>query len=291
MLRKTLEQTRFVVHEELKQGIVKEQKQMDYPCDGVIYTPQQAGVTIDVLKNTIIALLYWSSIMLKILLYGSAREREILEEALQKVLKKNEISFNFRYLSNPQQLMKNYLFNRNYRLIVACMNGSTSYVIKGDNNKPGSYVVKGTMSFPPTPEEIDEKLMRNPELASFYSSGEYTVTHRGLTRKIPYEEIDYIKRDNNTTIIHLTNGDKEIISKNIGKVNTEINRKYFVKCCIGVIVNTRNIHKIHRSGNDTRIIEFKSGSKVIMTRGYFDKFLKAYSMSVSRLADLKTLDD
>ncbi len=133
--------------------------------------------------------------------------------------------------------------------------------------------------------------MRNLELASFYSSVEYTVTHRGFTRKIPYKEIDYIQSDNKKTIMHLTNGDREVISKNIGKINDEINRKYFVKCCIGVIVNTRNIHKIHRSEKSSRVIEFKSGAKVLMTEGYFKKFAETYSMSVSRLADLKTLDD
>lgn len=228
--------------------------------------------------------------MLKILLYGSAEERKILEEALQKPLKENKISFDIHHLSNPQQLMKNYLFNSSYRLIVACLDRNTAYVIKGDN-KAVSHIITGIMSFPPTPEEIDEKLMRNPELASFYSSGEYIAAHRGFTRKIPYEEIDYIQRDNKKTIMNLTNGDRVIISKNIGKVNAEINRRYFVKCCIGVIVNTRNICKIHHSGNDSRVIEFKSGAKVVMTEGYFKKFADAYSMSVSKLADLKTLDD
>ncbi len=228
--------------------------------------------------------------MLKILLYGSAEERKILEEALQMPLKKNNISFNIHYLSNPQQLMKNYLLNSSYRLIVACLDGITSYVIKGDSNTV-SHIITGIMSFPPTPDEIDEKLMRNQELASFYSSGEYIATHRGFTRKIPYEEIDYIRSDNKKTIIHLTNGDTEIISKNMGKVNDEINRRYFVKCCIGVIVNTRNIRKIHRSEKSSRIIELKSGARVIMTEGYFNKFAQAYSMSVSKLADLKALDD
>ncbi len=229
--------------------------------------------------------------MLKILLYGSAEERKILEEALQKPLKENKISFDIHYLSNPQQLMKNYLLNSSYRLIMACLDDSTSYVIKGGSSMPGSYVVTGVLAFPPTPEEIDEKLMRNRELASFYSSGEYAVTHRGLTHKIPYEEIDYLQSDNKKTIMHLTNGDTEIIQKGIGKVNAEINRKYFAKCCIGVIVNTRNIRKIHRSEKNSRIIELKSGAKVVMTEGYFKKFAEAYSMSVSKLADLKTLDD
>ncbi len=228
--------------------------------------------------------------MLKILLYGSARERKILEEALQKPLKENKVSFNIQYLSNPQQLMKNYLLDSSYRIIVACLAGSTSYVIKGDN-KTVSNIITGIMDFPPTPEEIDEKLMRNRELASFYSSGEYTVTHRSFTRKIPYEEIDYIQSDNKKTIMHLTNGDTEIIQKGIRKVNAEIDRKYFAKCCIGVIVNTRNIHKIHRSEKNSRVIELKSGAKVVMTEGYFKKFAEAYSMSVSKLADLKTLDD
>ncbi len=122
--------------------------------------------------------------MLKILLYGSARERKILEEALQKPLKENKVSFNIQYLSNPQQLMKNYLLDSSYRIIVACLDGSTSYVIKGDN-KTVSNIITGIMDFPPTPEEIDEKLMRNRELASFYSSGEYTVPDKWRYRNYP----------------------------------------------------------------------------------------------------------
>ncbi|NYB74315.1 LytTR family transcriptional regulator [Sedimentibacter hydroxybenzoicus DSM 7310] len=148
------------------------------------------------------------------------------------------------------------MLNRHYKLIVACMDGRTSYVIKGDINKPDSYIAKGTMSVPPT-----------------------------------HEEIDYIQRYNRKTMMFLTSGDKEIIPKGIEKVDNEINRKYFVKCCTGVIVNTRNIRKIHRSEEKSRIIELKSGAKVIMTKVYFDNFLKAYSMSVSRLANLKTLED
>ena len=91
--------------------------------------------------------------------------------------------------------------------------------------------------------------------------------------------------------MHLTSGDTGIIQKGMRKVDAEINRKYSAKCCIGVIVNTRNIYKIHHSGNDSRVIEFKSGAKTIMARGYFKKFADAYSMSVSRLADLKTIGD
>lgn len=227
---------------------------------------------------------------MKILLYGSAEKRKISEEVLQKSLEENEISFSMHTLSNPQQLMKNYLLNSSYKLIVAYLDGSTAYIIKCDN-MPASYVIPGTMTFPPTLEEIDEKIIRNQELASFYSPGEYTITWRGFMRKIPYEEINYIQRDNKKTIIHLTNGDREIILKDIGKVNDEINRKYFVKCCIEVIVNTRNIYKIHRSGKGSRVIELKSGAKVIMTEGYFKKFTDAYSMSVSKLADIKILDD
>ncbi len=39
------------------------------------------------------------------------------------------------------------------------LDGSTAYVIKGGGSKHDYYIAKGTMSFPPTPEEIDEELM------------------------------------------------------------------------------------------------------------------------------------
>lgn len=228
--------------------------------------------------------------MLKILLYGNAAERKILEEALLPHLKENNISFDIHHLSDSQKFAKNYLFNSDYRLTVAYLEGVTTYIIRSCSDMPLPYVITGSMSFPPAPEEIDEKIIRNRELASFFSPGEFTVTHRNFTRKIPYEDIDYIQSDNKKTIIHLSNGDTETVSKNIGKVKAEINRKYFVKCCLGYIVNTRNIRKIHRSGRDYKVLELKSGAKVTLTNTYFDKFAEAYSLSISRLASLKILD-
>lgn len=229
--------------------------------------------------------------MLKILLSGSAEERKILKEALLQPLKEYEISFNIHNLSNPEKFKRSYLFNDDYNLIIMCLDGSTNYIFKGHSGTPLLYIVTGILSFPPTPEEIDERLMRNPELANFFSPGEYTVTHHDSTRKIPYEDIDYIQSNDKKTIMHLSNGETETISKNIGKVKAEINREYFEKCSMGVIVNTRNIYKIHSPGRNYRVIEFKSGAKAVLDRSYFDKFRKAYSRSVSKLASLKVLDE
>lgn len=227
--------------------------------------------------------------MLKILLYGSAAEQKILEEALKRPLEEYKISFKIKYLSSLQQLMKNHLLNNGCSLIVACMEGSTVYVIKG--NGPDSDIITGTMGFPPTPEEIDDRLMKNPELARFYSSGEYTLTEQGRTRKIPYEDIDYIKSNNKKTIIYLTNGNTETISKNIDEVEAEINRKYFAKCCLGHVVNTRNIYKIHAWDKNSKVLELKSGAEVVLSSVYFDKLRGIYKMAVSRDANLKNLDD
>lgn len=127
--------------------------------------------------------------MLKILLSGSAEERKILEEALLRPLNEYKISFNIHNLSDPEKFKRSYLFNDDYHLIVMCLDGSTKYIFKGCCGSPLLYIITGIMSFPPTPEEIDEKLMRNRELASFFSPGEYTVTHHGCTRKISYEDI------------------------------------------------------------------------------------------------------
>ena len=229
--------------------------------------------------------------MLKILLSGSAKEQKILEEALLQPLNEYNISFNIHHLSNPEKFKRSCLFNDDYNLIVMCLDGSTKYIFKGCSGSPLLYVVTGTMSFPPSPEEIDEKLMRNRELASFFSPGEYTVTHHNYTRKIPYEDIDYIQSDNKKTIMHLTNGETETISKNIGKVVSEINREYFAKSSTGLIVNTLNVYKIHNSARDYRIVELKSGAKVTLNSIYFNKFRDAYALSVSRVASLKVLDE
>jgi len=229
--------------------------------------------------------------MLKILLSGNAEERKILEEVLLRSLNEYKISFNISNLSDPEKFKRSCLFNDDYNLIVMCLDGSTKYIFKGYSGSPLLYVVTGIMSFPPTAEEIDEKLIRNRELASFFSPGEYTVTHHGYTRKIPYENIDYIRSDNKKTVLHLSNGETETVSKNIGKVASEINREYFAKSSPGLIVNTRNIYRIHNSSRDYKIIELKSGAKVELNSIYFEKFRDAYSLSVSRLASLKVLDE
>lgn len=230
-------------------------------------------------------------LVLKILLFGNAEERKILEEALLQPLKEYKITFDIHNLSNPQKFMKNYLFKNDYHLIVMCSDGNTKYIFKSRGDTPLIHVVTGIMSFPPTAEEIDDKLIRNPELASFFSPGEYTVTHRDCTRKIPYMDIDYIQRDNDKTIIHLTNGETETTSKNIGKVMLEINREYFAKSSPGLFVNTRNICKIHNSCQHYKTVELKSGARVELKSIYFDKFRDTYSLSVARLASLKVLDD
>lgn len=229
--------------------------------------------------------------MLKILIYGNAEERKTLEEALSKSLKENKFSFDIHHLSDSQKFIKNYLFNSNYQLIVAALGDSTKYIIKSCSGMPLPRVITGHISFPPTPEEIDEKLIRNDELASFFSPGEYTVTHRNATRKIPYEDIEYIQSEIGKSVIHLTNGDTETVSKSTNKVLKEINRKYFTRCCLGFAVNTHNVRKIHHSGKNAKVLELKSGAKIILTRTYLDKFAAACSLSFPGGSDLKTLDD
>ena len=77
--------------------------------------------------------------------------------------------------------------------------------------------------------------LKNTMIAILYRScvhAENIVVRQCTERKIPYEEIDYIQRDNKKTIMHLTNRDREVISRGMGNVNDDINRKYFVKYCI-----------------------------------------------------------
>lgn len=105
--------------------------------------------------------------MLKILLYGNAEERKTIKEALTKQLEENNISFEFHGISDLDEYVKNYMFNSDYPLKVIRLDGHTKYTIE----KAGSptFGVLGSLSFPPTSEEIDKKFIRNDVLAGFFS--------------------------------------------------------------------------------------------------------------------------
>lgn len=232
--------------------------------------------------------------MLKIALYGRLIDQKIIRDALTSPLMENNISFEFHDASNSSKFIKNYLFNNGFRLFIACINNETSYIIRGYSDPHSSHLIFGSMSFPPTLDEINEKLLKNHDLSSTCPHREYIIKKNNTELKILHEDIEYISTENDKTVIHLKNGDTETVSKRIGNVGKELNGKYFVRCHKGYMVNVFNVHKIHKINKGTSKIELVSGATIPLARANTNVFFEAYSMSVpgiNRLARLKMLDE
>ncbi len=232
--------------------------------------------------------------MLKIALYGRLTDQKIIRDALTSPLMENDISFEFHDASNSPEFIKNYLFDDSFRLYIACINNETSYIIRSYSDRHSSHLIFGSMSFPPTSDEINEKLLKNHELSGTCPHREYIIKKHNNELKILHENIEYISTENDKTVIHLKNGDTETVSKRMGKVGKELNGKYFVRCCNGYMVNVFNVHKIHKVNKDTSKIELVSGAMIPLTRASTNVFFEAYSMSVPEingLAGLKMLDE
>ena len=139
------------------------------------------------------------------------------------------------------------------------------------------HMVSGILELPLNIDSIDKKLFNNIESTYCCPYGIYNINNRTVFRKILHEDIEYIQRLNDKSVIFLRNGETEEINKSINKIKTELNEKYFIKCCKGYIVNIFNIEKVNKN---TNTIELKSGIKIPLTRKNFQEFLKSYIFSV-----------
>ncbi len=229
--------------------------------------------------------------MLKIALYGRLKDQKIIRDALTSPLMENNISFEFHDASNSPEFIKSYLFDNDFKLFIACIDNMTSYIIRSYSDANDSHLIFGSMSFPPTPDEIKEKLLKNHDLSGTCPHGEYIIKTK---LKIRHEDIEYINAENGKTIIHLKNGDTETVSKRMSNVANELNGKHFVRCSNGYMVNVFNVRKIHKVSKDTSKIELVSGAEIPLARSYTNVFFEAYSLSIpefDRLARLKMLDE
>lgn len=232
--------------------------------------------------------------MLKIALYGRLKDQKIIRDILTSPLMENNISFEFYDASNSPEFIKKYLFDNDFRLFIACLDNKTSYIIRSYSDANDSHLIFGSMSFPPTPDEINEELLKNHDLSGTCPHGEYIIKKSNTKLKILHEDIEYINAENGKTIIHFKSGDTETVSKRMSNVANELNRKYFVKCSNGFMVNVFNVRKIHKVSKDTSKIELVSGAEIPLAKSYTNMFFEAYSLSVpefDRLARLKMLDE
>lgn len=123
------------------------------------------------------------------------------------------------------------------------------YVLEAFKNQAFDYLVK-----PIRKSELHETLSRFLEGVNNTGSNEVkTSTSSEIVIKnafgsliLKHEDIIYVEADGSYTKIYLKNGDKEILSKNIGKIEALFNSSPFFKVSRSHIINLKYLKKTDR---------------------------------------------
>ncbi|WMJ78089.1 MULTISPECIES: LytTR family DNA-binding domain-containing protein [unclassified Sedimentibacter] len=225
--------------------------------------------------------------MLKIVLHCNSKSIKKIESELSEYFNKRNTLYKLYQVGSSSEFLSSYLPNKDFQLLLIYKNDRLSYIIKTYHNfdKDYMHMVSGTLEFPLNHETIDKVLFNNIENTHCCPYGIYNVNNKTVFRRVLHEDIEYIRRTKNQTIVYLKNGETEKTSGSINKIMNELNEKYFIKCCKGYIVNIFNVKKINK---DTNTVELKSGTKLPLTKVNFRKFLKTY---ITSMAGFKIFDD
>lgn len=217
--------------------------------------------------------------MLKIALHCDVQSRKQFEPALSKYLTEKNMPFEIYHVNSASKFLSNYFFQSDFQLLLICKNDTLSYIMKTYHNFDKNYMhmVSGVLELPLKPESIEKELFDNIENSYCCPFGVYVINNRTFFQSILHEDIEYIQREKNKTIIYLRNGETVETNKSINTIKKELNEKYFVKCSKGYLVNTFNIKKAYK---DIHSIELKSGARIPLTKRNFKEFLRTYIFSM-----------
>lgn len=224
--------------------------------------------------------------MLNIALYCDIQEKNEIRTALTEYLNGKNIDFKIYRVESAAGFLSKYFSLKEFQLLLMCSDNSLLYIMKTCYNYEKKYMhtVSGVLELPLTQDAISE-LLDSTEHTHRCPYGVYNASSRAVFRRIPHEDIEYIKREEGKSVIHLTNGETEEIRSSVKRIEDELHAKYFVKCCKGYIVNIFNIKKVQKSD---RYIEMKSGAIIPLSQKNFQHFLKTYIFSMS---GIKIWDD
>lgn len=217
--------------------------------------------------------------MLKIALLCNVQSRKLVEPELTEYLTEKNIPFEIYYVENASKFLSNYLFEKDFQLLLMYKNNCLTYMMKTYHNFDKNYMhmVSGILELPLNLDTIEKELFDNIENTYCCPYGVYIISNRTIFRRILHEEIEYIQRDNNKSVIYLRNGETEETRKSINTIKKELNEKYFVICSKGYLVNIFNVKKVNK---DTNTIELKSGIKIPLTKRNFQEFVRTFISSM-----------
>ena len=220
--------------------------------------------------------------MLKIALYCNAKNRKEVEPTLADFLTEKNIDFEIHHVGSAPRFLNDYYFQKDFQLLLTYSDNNLSYILKTYYNFDKKYMhtVSGNLDLPLNPDNINNELFHNIETTYRCPYGIYYVSNKTIACKILHEDIEYIQRVDNKSVIHLCNGETETVYKNLKKIKEELNEEYFIKNHKGYIVNLFNIKKVYK---DSSTIELKSGTLLPLPKRKSQYFLKAYMLSMEGL--------
>ncbi len=88
--------------------------------------------------------------------------------------------------------------------------------------------------------------------------------------------IEYLKSDNNYTIIHLSNSNSLLSSKNIGYYDEILKDHYFFRVHNSYLINLKKIKKYHRG--KAGLVEMENGEKITISSRKREEFVELFSL-------------
>lgn len=216
----------------------------------------------------------------KIALLGGAKRRRQMESVLSECFKAYDIPFEIHHIPNSKKFIHEVLFNNDFRLIMENSKETITYMLKIYTNFDQQYSrhAAGTLQYPLTKSEFIKNMLKALKLSSTCPYGVYAAKNGKMSRLIPHEDIQFIHKEKNKSVIHMCNGEdiKELTTQT--KVLKELDASYFFKCHKGYVVNFFNIEEI---SDDYKFLLLKSGDVIPMSKLGFKQLIKAISLSVT----------
>ena len=215
----------------------------------------------------------------KIALLGGAKRRRQMETVLSGCFKAHDIPFEIHHVPNSKKFIHEVLFNNDFRLIMESSKETITYMLKIYTNfdQQHSRHVAGTLQYPLTKSEFIKNMLKALKLSSVCPYGVYAAKNGKMSRLIPHEDIQFIHKEKNKSVIHMCNGEdiKELTTQT--KVLKQLDASYFFKCHRGYVVNLFNIEE---TIDDYKFLLMKSGDIIPMSKLGFKQLVKAISLSI-----------
>lgn len=126
--------------------------------------------------------------------------------------------------------------------------------------------------------EFIENMLEAFKLSGVCPYGVYAAKNGKMSRLILHEDIRFIHKEKNESVIHMCSGEDVKEATTQTQVLKALDASYFFKCHKRYVVNFFNIEEI---SDDYKFLLLKSGDVIPMSKLGFKQLIKAISLSVT----------